>query len=191
MKVFKSFQSPLVIKMASKMVLKSFKTYMSSAVKTIASSSADGSKDDNLSKCEHLEVLHMINLLKFLVPCLPSEVVSKAVVELEKAISSKFSPLTRHVFDVLEEILRVLEAGSTFPDTVKIVTTLASYMSKKQNPVDTVFSAAALLDNFLSKFQVGDTDKWNSHYSLIIGSIAGTYILLLHMLGWSYHLVNK
>lgn len=172
-KVFKSFQSPLVIKMASKLVLKSFKTYMSSAVKTIASSSADGSKDDNLSKCEHLEVLHMINLLKFLVPCLPSEVVSKAVVELEKAISSKFSPLTRHVFDVLEEILRFLEAGSTFPDTVKIVTTLTSYMSKKQNPVDTVFSAAALLDNFLTKFQVGDTDKWNSHYSLIIGSIAG------------------
>ncbi|GJT73045.1 RRP12-like protein [Tanacetum coccineum] len=172
-KVFKSFQSPLVIKMASKLVLKSFKTYMSSAVKTVASSSADGSKDYNLSKCEHLEVLHMINLLKFLVPCLPSEVVSKAVLELEKAISSKFSPLTRHVFDVMEEILRFLEAGSTFPDTVKIVTTLASYMSKKQNPVDTVFSAAALLDNFLTKFQVGDTDKWNSHYSLIIGSIAG------------------
>ncbi|KAL4558055.1 hypothetical protein LXL04_036251 [Taraxacum kok-saghyz] len=172
-KVFKSFQSPNVKESASKLVLKSFKTYMSLAVETVASRSADGCNDDKLSKWEHLEVLHMLNLLKFLVPSLPSKVISKAIVELQKSISAKFSPLTRHVFDVMEEILRFMESESTIPDTVKIVTTLASYISTKQNPVDTVFTAAALLENFLIKFQVGDLNKWNSHYSLVIGSIAG------------------
>lgn len=172
-KVFKSFQSPHVKKRASKLVLKSLKTYMPLAVKTIASRSADGSKDDNLSKYEHLEVLHMLNLLKILVPHLPSKVISEAVVELQKAINARFSALTRHVFDVMEEILRFLEVGSTIPDIVKIVSTLASYISMRQNPVDTIFSASALLVNFLTKFQVGDPNKWNSHYSLVIGSITG------------------
>ncbi|XP_071737567.1 uncharacterized protein [Rutidosis leptorrhynchoides] len=171
--VFKSFESSSVKKMASKLVLISLRTYTSLAVKTVALKSADGYKDDSLSKCEHLEALHMLNLLKLLIPCLPSKVVSKAVVELQSAISAKFSALTRHIFDVMEEILRFLEAGSTIPDTEKIVTTLVSYMSTKQNPVDTLFSAAALLDNFLTKFQVGDANKWNSHYSLIIRSITG------------------
>ncbi|CAH1445714.1 unnamed protein product [Lactuca virosa] len=172
-KVFKSFQSSLVKKSASKLFLKSFKTYMSLAVETVSSRSTDGSKDDKFSKCEQLEALHMLNLLKFLVPCLPSKEISKTVVELQKSISAKFSPLTRHVFDVMEEILRLLEDESTIPDTLEIVTTLASYISTKQNPVDTLFSAAALLENFLTKFQVGDANKWNSHYSLVIGSIAG------------------
>ncbi|CAI9301356.1 unnamed protein product [Lactuca saligna] len=136
-KVFKSFQSSLVKKSASKLFLKSFKTYMSLAVEAVSSRSTDGSKDDKFSKCEQLEALHMLNLLKFL------------------------------------EILRLLEDESTIPDTLEIVTTLASYISTKQNPVDTLFSAAALLENFLTKFQVGDANKWNSHYSLVIGSIAG------------------
>ncbi|KAJ9565398.1 hypothetical protein OSB04_001364 [Centaurea solstitialis] len=172
-KVFKSFKASPVKKRASKLVLKSLKTYMPLAVKTVASRSADGSRDDNLSKYEHLEVLHMLNLFKFLVPHLPSKVISEAVVELQKAISARFSALTRHVFDVMEEILRSLEVGTTIPDIVKIVTTLASYISTKQNPVDTIFSASTLLVNFLTKFQVGDPNKWNSHYSLVIGSIAG------------------
>lgn len=149
---------------------------MSLAVETVSSRSTDGSKDDKFSKCEQLEALHMLNLLKFLVPCLPSKEISKTVVELQKSISAKFSPLTRHVFDVMEEILRLLEDESTIPDTLEIVTTLASYISTKQNPVDTLFSAAALLENFLTKFQVGDANKWNSHYSLVIGSIAGRHI---------------
>ncbi|XP_076884446.1 uncharacterized protein LOC143533613 [Bidens hawaiensis] len=172
-KLFKSFKSPLVIKSASKLVLTSFKTFMSSAVEIVASKSADGGKDDSSSKGEHLEVLHMLNLLKLLVPCLPSKVIAEAVIELQKAISAKFSALTRHVFDLMDEILKFLEAGSTIPNTVEIVTILSSYISKKQNPVDTIFSAAALLDTFLTKFQIGDPSKWNDHYSLIIGSIAG------------------
>ncbi|KAI7740194.1 hypothetical protein M8C21_031108, partial [Ambrosia artemisiifolia] len=146
---------------------------ISQVVKTVDSRSVDGSKDENISKNEHLEVLHMLNLLKFLVPCLPSKVISKVVIELQMAISASFSALTRHVFDVMDEILRFLEAGSTIPDTEKIVTILSTYISKKQNPVDTIFSAAALLDTFLTKFQIGDPTKWNDHYSLIIGSIAG------------------
>ncbi|KAI3806558.1 hypothetical protein L1987_22467 [Smallanthus sonchifolius] len=172
-KLFKSFKSPLVKKRASKLVLASFKTYMSLSVKTAASRSADGCKDDTVSKGEHQDALHMLNLLKFLVPCLPSKVISKAVVGLQKAITARFSALTRHVFDVMEEILRFLEAGSTIPDTVKFVATLASYISKRENPVDTLFSAAALLDTFLTKFQVGDPTKWHDQYSLIIASIAG------------------
>ncbi|KAJ0699848.1 putative armadillo-like helical protein [Helianthus annuus] len=172
-KLFKSFKSPLVKKSASKLVLTSLKTYISLAVKTVASGSVDGCKDETISKGEHLEVLHMLNLLKFLVPCLPSKVISKAVMELQTAISPRFSALTRHVFDVIDEILRFLEAGSTIPDTEKIVMTLSTYISRKQNPVDTIFSAAALLDAFLTKFQIGDPTKWNDHYSLIIGSIAG------------------
>lgn len=181
-KLFKTFKSHLVIKEASKLVLTSFKSYMSLAVKTAVSKSEDGCKDDNLSKGEHLDVLHMLNLLKFLVPCLPSKFISKAVIELQKAITARFSALTRHVFDVMGEILRSLEAGSTIPNTEEIVTTLASYISKRQNPVDTLFSAAALLDTFLTKFQVGDPTKWNDHYSLIIGSIAGRYMLSLDMI---------
>ncbi|CAH1438500.1 unnamed protein product [Lactuca virosa] len=146
-KVFKSFQSPVVKNSASKLVLKSFKTCMSSAIKTVGSRSADGSKDDLVSKCKHLEVLRMFDLLKILLPCLPSEVISKAIVELQKSLSTKFSLLAMHALDFMEEILRFFESESepepepepelTMSDKVKIV------------------------------------KKWNCHYSLVIGSIAG------------------
>ena len=104
-KVFKSFRSFTVVKEASKLVFSLFKNYMPVALTLSESRIFDESKEETLSKLEHLDVIHMLNLLKVTVPYLSVKISSKVLPELVKLLRSEFSVLTRQVFQNIEAFL--------------------------------------------------------------------------------------
>lgn len=171
MNVLKAFEYSTAIKKASKLVLSLFKSYMKVAVNISASSS--DSKDDILSKPDHLEVLHMLNLLKHLLPYLSAEVRLKALLELQKLVTARFSALTRHIFDVIKAMFESLGADDLIPEADGLIKSLASYISVRGNPLDTVLSAAYLLKNSLNNIHAKESSIWTSHLSLVIDSLAG------------------
>lgn len=169
--VLKSLESSTAIKRASKSVLSLFKTYMKVAVDICASNSA--SRDKTLSKPDQLEVLHMLNLLKLLLPYLSAEASLEALLELQKLMTAKFSVLTRHIFDVLKSMFESLGADDLIPEADGLIKSLASYISWRGNPLDTVLSAAYLLKSSINKVHANESSMWNSHFSYGIRSLAG------------------
>lgn len=169
-KVLKSFKSSAVIKAASKLVLSLLKGCMLSAVKLSSSSVVD----DTLSKPEHLEVLHMLNVVKISVPCLSVKVSSEVMSEVNNLMRSEFSVLTRHVFKIIEAFFETSRVEVIVPETERLVTLLASYVSLgDKNPLDTVLSAASLLKRALDVLHAGESSLWIRNLPLVCGSIAG------------------
>nr|POF18969.1 rrp12-like protein [Quercus suber] len=173
-KAFKSFKSSGVNKAASKLVLSMLKNNMPLAVKLSSLKAVDGSKDDTLSKPEHLEVLYMLSVVKISVPSLSTKVSSKVISEIVKLLNSKFSVLTRHVFQVIEAFFETLRVEVTVPETEKIVDLLVSYVSSgDKNPVDTDISAATLLKRALNILHDRESSLWFRNLPLVCGCLAG------------------
>ncbi|GAV57862.1 NUC173 domain-containing protein [Cephalotus follicularis] len=176
-KVFKSFQCSMVNKKASKLVIYLLKKHLPLAVTLSTLKTVDGCKDETLSKPEHQEVLHMLNVLTVSVPYLTAKVCSKVLCELCKLISSEFSPLTRHVFKSVEAFFETSRVEYTIPEAEKLITPLASYVSLgDENPVDTVLSAANLLKCALDKLHAAESSSWIQNVPKVFGSIAGLLI---------------
>ncbi|KAA8517112.1 hypothetical protein F0562_017405 [Nyssa sinensis] len=174
LKVFKSFKSSAVIKQASKLVFSLLKGYMPMAVKISASGAADGSRDEILPKPEQLEVLHMLNVLKLIVPYLSVKITLKVLSQLHKLMSSQFSALTRHIFNVIEVIFETSSAEVIIPEAENIIKSLASYAYLgEKNPVDTILSAATLLKSALDKLYTDEPSKWINNLPLVFDSLAG------------------
>ncbi|KAK9290882.1 hypothetical protein L1049_009061 [Liquidambar formosana] len=173
-KVFKSFQCSTVIKEASKLVLSLLKSYMHLAFGLSTSMTADGSIDGLLSKPEQLEFLHMLNVMKCIVPFLSVKVNSKILSEMHKLMSSQFSALTRHILKVIEAFFEASRVEVIIPEMENILISLASYVSlAKKNPMDTVISAATLSKSILDKLHIGEPSSCIRNLPLVIGAIAG------------------
>jgi ribosomal RNA-processing protein 12 len=139
----------------------------------------DESKEETLSKLEHLEVIHMLNLLKVTVPYLSVKISSKVLPELVKLLRSDFSVLTRQIFQNIEAFFVSSSDEVIGPQQENIIDSLSGYLSLGQkNPVDTVLSAATLLRTILNKLRAGGSSSWTSNGHKIFGSTAG---LLLDM----------
>ncbi|KAL9361451.1 hypothetical protein Peur_044236 [Populus x canadensis] len=173
-KVFKSFRSSSVVKEASKLVFSLFKNYMPVALTLSESRIFDESKEETLSKLEHLEVIHMLNLLKVTVPYLSVKISSKVLPELVKLLRSDFSVLTRQIFQNIEAFFVSSSDEVIGPQQENIIDSLSGYLSLGQkNPVDTVLSAATLLRTILNKLRAGGSSSWTSNGHKIFGSTAG------------------
>ncbi|KAJ4837306.1 hypothetical protein Tsubulata_035842 [Turnera subulata] len=167
-KVFKSLKSANVIKEASKLVLLMLNGHMPVAFALIK----DGSKDDALSKPEHLEVLHMLNLLNAIVPHLSVKVSSAILSELLKLTKPKFSALTKHVFKTFEAILKASSDEVIGPQLENIINSLSVYMSRgKKNPVDTLISASILSKTALDKLH--GSKSWKENFPKVCSSVTG------------------
>ncbi|KAK3010162.1 hypothetical protein RJ639_011407, partial [Escallonia herrerae] len=173
LKVFKSFESSTVRKKASRLVFSLLKSYMPLAVELSASRSVDGSEKDILSKPEHQEIVHMLNLLKQLVTYFSIKVNVDVFSELQKLISNQFSVLARHIFDVIEVLFETLGGDLNLSEADNIIKVIASYVSFEGNPVDSTLSAATLLKSCLNKLHAVEPSKCTSHLSLVLGSVAG------------------
>lgn len=146
---------------------------MDLAVKISNQNVEDGSKDDIISKPECQEVCHMLNLLKIVVPYLSVKVRVKVLSQISKLLSSKFSALSRHVFDLIEVIFETLGAEVIVLEAEKIIQSLVSYINlRKKNPMDTVLFAATLAKCAIDKLHASETPGWINHLPLVIGSIA-------------------
>ncbi|KAK3023516.1 hypothetical protein RJ639_044782, partial [Escallonia herrerae] len=173
LKVFKSFESSTVRKKASRLVFSLLKCFMPLAVELSASRSVDGSEKDVLSKPEHQEIVHMLNLLKQLVTYFSIEVNVDVFSELQKLISNQFSALARHIFGVIEVLFETLGGDLNLSEADNIIKVLASYVSFEGNPVDSTLSAATLLKSCLNRLHAVEPSKCTSHLSLVLGSVAG------------------
>ncbi|XVF56162.1 hypothetical protein PTKIN_Ptkin06aG0095200 [Pterospermum kingtungense] len=171
-KVFKSFHSLVVIKEASKLVLSLIKKHMPVALALSAIKGADDSKDETLSKPEHLEVLHMLNVLKLTVPYLSAKIRLKILSELCKLTSSEFSALTRNIYETLEVFFGNSNVEAIIPEKENIIVSLASYVSGEKNPVDTLISAATLLKCAVDKLHAVEPKSWMKKVPLVCGSLA-------------------
>ncbi|PIA48369.1 hypothetical protein AQUCO_01400761v1 [Aquilegia coerulea] len=165
------------VKEASKVVLSLFKSYMPRAMELNDGKFVDGSKREVLSKPEYLEVVHMINLLKLIVPYLSKKVSQKILSELCKLLTCQFSTVTRHLFSVLEVLFQTSEADVIVPEAENIIVTLASYVSTgEKNPMDTVMSASSLLKNIMGKLHGVEPNMCTRKLPLVFESIAGLLV---------------
>ncbi|XP_062003932.1 uncharacterized protein LOC133721362 [Rosa rugosa] len=164
--VFKSLQSRSVIKEASKLILSMLKGSMPLAVKLSASRTSDGPKN--------LDVLHMLNVVKLIVPFLSAKVSSKLLSEMNKLLGPRFSELTRHVFQIIEVLFEISRADAIVSKTEETIASLISYVSlANKNPSDTVMSAATLLKYSIGILHTGESTSWITNLPLICGSVAG------------------
>lgn len=171
--ILKSFKSSAVIKKASKLVYSMLENHMALAVKISNQNVEDGLKDGIISKPECQEVSHMLNLLKIVIPYLSVKVRVKVLSEILKLLSSKFSALSRHVFDVIEVLFETSEAEVIVLEAEKIIKSLVSYINlRKKNPTDTVLFAAKLAKCAIDKLHASETPGWITHLPLVTGSIA-------------------
>ena len=194
-KAFKSFKCSAVVKAASKLVLSMLKNHMPLAVKLCSLRVEDGSKDDTLSKPEHLEILYMLSVVKISVPSLSAKVSSKVISEMLKLLNSEFSVLTRHVLQVIEVFFETSRVELIALEMEKIVVLLISYLSLgDKNPVDTDMSAATLLKRAMDILHDGESSLWIKNLPLVCGSLAGMLLvkfywiltlLMIHL--WLWH----
>lgn len=172
--VFKSLKSHAVTSEASKSVLSLFQGCMPCAFEISASGDMDASKEEILSKPEHLDVVHMLTLLKHILPYFSVKVSLTITSQLHKVMNSHFSALTRHIFGVIKAVFETRKGEVVILEAENIIKSLKSYISLgERNPSDTVLYAATLLRSALDKLQAGETSKWIHNLPLIIGSVAG------------------
>ncbi|KAL3715810.1 hypothetical protein ACJRO7_007545 [Eucalyptus globulus] len=175
-KVFKCFKSSSVVRKASKLVLSSFESCISSADWSRTTSPEDGSKDDKLFKSENIGFLHMLNVLVSVCPYLSAKVSIQILSELDKLMSLGFSALTTLILKIIEALLETIAVGDTGQEIESVITSLASYVSSKENSVDTVMTAANLLRVALHKFHTGGSSLWIKNLPVVWESLAGLLV---------------
>lgn len=139
-------------------------------------SSGTGDRTTDISKPEHLEILHVLNVLKLTVPCLSAKVNSKILSELHKLIDLQFSALTMHVLKTIEAIFEASGVENIVLETENIMVSLASYVSLgDKNPMDSVICAATLLSRALDVLHTGQSGMWVKNLPIVCSSIVGMY----------------
>ncbi|KAK0598624.1 hypothetical protein LWI29_036449 [Acer saccharum] len=173
--VFKAFQSSTVIKAASILIHSLFTECLPLATTLSTSRTVDGPKDETLMTSEHLEVLHVLNVVKLTVPYLSVKVSSKILSELSKLTSSEFSPITRHILKNIEAFYGSTKVEVVIPETENIVVSLASYvLLREKNPMDTIMSAVTLLKIAMDKLYIGEIrSTWIKNVPIVCGSLVG------------------
>lgn len=122
----------------------------------------------------------MLNVLISVCPYLSAKVSIQILSELDKLMSPRFSALTAQILKIIEALLETLAVGDTVQEIENVITSLASYVSSKENPVETVMTAANLLRVALNKFHTGGSSLWIKNLPVVWESLAG---MLLDFLG--------
>ncbi|KAF9592775.1 hypothetical protein IFM89_017345 [Coptis chinensis] len=168
--VFKLFPGS-VVKEASKLFLSLFKSYMPRLIELNDSRSIH---DEVLSEPGHLEIFHMLNAVKLIAPYLSKKTSQIILSDLYKLLTCQFSPVTRHIFNILEVFFESSKVEVIVPDADKIIVSLASYVSSGQkNPMDSVMFASRLLKVVMSKLHGREPSVCIRNLPLVFVSIAG------------------
>lgn len=150
------------------------KDHMPLATDTSTSEIVGGTMHDPMSRPESQDVLHLLNIMKHFVPNLSPKIREKVLSRLLKILSSQFTVVTRHVFDVISAIFEASGTEVIISNAEDIFTSLTPYISVGvKNPVESVFCAANLAKTALGKLQKGDMDRWKSFFPMLIESLAG------------------
>ncbi|XP_027365782.1 RRP12-like protein [Abrus precatorius] len=173
-KAFKSIKSSTVTKEASKLVLSELKSCSALAMKLNALRTVDECKEDKVLKHEHLEVLHVLNLINLIAPHLSAKVIPKVLSEVHKLFGSQYLELTRHVLKTIEAIFEASKVRNIVLETEGIVVSLASLVSLGDNKsLDTVIFAATLLRFAMDSLYTGQSSLWIKNLPLVCESVMG------------------
>ncbi|KAJ8755545.1 hypothetical protein K2173_022124 [Erythroxylum novogranatense] len=166
--------SGAVINEAGKLVLLLLRSYMPVAVKVCASRIIHTSESEISLNHEHLEVLHLLNLLRLVGGNLSDKVSLKVLLELCKLMCQNFSALTRHVLTVIEAIFEAGRDKIIGPQLENIINCLSLYISVgENNPTDTLVLATKLLKMAFDKLSAGGYCSSLRNVRGIVGSLAG------------------
>ncbi|KAM7264213.1 hypothetical protein ACFE04_001896 [Oxalis oulophora] len=166
------FKSLHFSKEASESIHSLLMKHMPEAIRITTLKKVSGPKDATLSKPEHQEILHLLNVIKLTIPHIDSDVASTISSELCKLLKSQFSPLTRHVIDSIEAMFKREEV--IIPELENVTTSLASYLSSVDNsPSEIIIAAINLLKHALDKLHTGKSSVWLRNLPIVCDSIAG------------------
>ncbi|KAK6124849.1 hypothetical protein DH2020_041409 [Rehmannia glutinosa] len=172
--VFKSFESSAVFKKASKSIYLLLKNRMPFAIEMSTSEIVDGAKYEAMSRPEHQDFIHLLSVMKHVAPHLSPKFRMRMLSQLLKILSSKFSAMTRHLFDVISAILATSGTEVNISNAEDILRPLVSYISLgEKNPVDSVLFAANLAKTALSKLHDDGINDWTTFFPMITESLAG------------------
>jgi len=175
-KVFKSIKSSAVTKEASKLVLSELKSCGALALKLNALRTSDDCKEDKVLKNEHLEVLHLMNLINLIAPYLSEKITLKVLSEVHKLFSYMSSELARHALKTIEAIFEALRVKNIVLETEDIVVSLTSFVSLgDKNPLDTVILASKLLRVAMDLLYNGQSSLWIKNLPPVCRSVIGMY----------------
>ncbi|KAL8489525.1 hypothetical protein ACS0TY_025441 [Phlomoides rotata] len=174
LKVFKSFESSAISKMASKSIYSLLKDHMQSATEMSSLKIRDGNKHEPMTRPEHQDVLHLLNVMKHVVPHFSPKVRTRMLPLLLKITSSHFSVVTRHVLDIISAIFATSGAEVIISNANDIFSSLLSYISLgEKNPPDSVLVAANLAKAALGRLHNDDVNEWTSYFPMLTESLAG------------------
>jgi ribosomal RNA-processing protein 12 len=158
------------------MVLSELKRCIDLAMKLPAPRTVDACKDNGISKNEHLEVLHVLNVVNLVAPNLSPKIVPKVLLEVHKLFGSQIPTLTRHVLKTVETIFETSRVRNIVLELEDIVVSLASFVSLgDKNPLDTVIFAATVLRLAMDLLYTGQSSLWIKNLALVCQSMMGMY----------------
>ncbi|KAG6427084.1 hypothetical protein SASPL_111324 [Salvia splendens] len=174
LKVFKLLEHSSISKKASNSIYSLLKRHMPLAAETSNSKIVDGSRHELISRSEHQEVLHLLNIMKHVIPDLSPKVREKVLSILLKIPGSQSMVAARHVFDVMAAIFETSETKVIISNAEDIFRLLTSYIALgEMNPAESVLFAANLAKTVLGRLHNGDIDQWESVFPMLIESLAG------------------
>lgn len=180
LKVFKSFESSSISKMASKSIYSLLNDHMPSATEMSSLEIMDGNKHEPRSRPEHQDVLHLLNVMKHVVPHLSPKVRTRMLPQLLKLMSSHFSVVTGHVLDIISAIFATSGAEVIISNAEDIFSSLVSYISLgEKNPADSVLFAAKLAKDALGRLNNDNVNEWTSYFPMLTESLAGMLMMFL------------
>ncbi|QCE05275.1 ribosomal RNA-processing protein 12 [Vigna unguiculata] len=173
-KVFKSIKSSTVTKEASKLVLSELKSCSALTLKLNALRTSDECTEDKVLKNEHLEVLHLMNLINLIAPYLSTKIILKVLSEVHKLFSFMSPELARHALKTIEAIFEAVRIKNIVLETEDIVVSLTSFVSlRDKNPLDTVILASKLLRVAMDLLYNGQISLWIKNLPPVCRSVIG------------------
>ncbi|KAG1331802.1 RRP12-like protein [Cocos nucifera] len=173
-KVFRTLKSSDVVKKASKVVASTYKKYIPLAKELNSMELSDAPKSKKLPIPEHMEILHVLNVLTLIIPYLSKKIKIKIFSDASKLLGCRFSLLTRHTLRLIDALLEHSEVKVLIPESENIISALTSYVSfDEKNPVDTIFAASTLLKIVLNKLHDAQPNIWIPCLPPIFTSLAG------------------
>lgn len=178
LKVFKSFGHSSASKKASESIYLLLKNHMPPAVQSSTSKVVDRTKNQSILRSENQEVLHLLNIMKHVVPDLSPKIREKVLPKLLKILSSQSMEASRHVLDVISAIFEISGTEVIISHAEDIFKLLVSYIDLgEKNPVESVFFAANLAKTALGRLHTGDNDQWEPFLPMLIESLAGILLI--------------
>ncbi|KAI0497430.1 hypothetical protein KFK09_020654 [Dendrobium nobile] len=170
----KNCRSSSIVKKTSKVVHRMHRKYIVLVKNSYSIEPTNAAPNNATSKPEHLEALHMLNVLNTMLPYISDKIRMKILSDSYELLGCHFSWLTRHILRILEALLEQSDVKVLVPKAENVMSALTSYVSSaEKNPVDTIVSASSLLKNVLRKFGDAFPTMWIRYLPLVFTALIG------------------